>query len=144
MSLSASEWQVMRVVWAQGALPSSAIITSLQDKFNWSPSTIKTLLGRLVDKGALQTERHGRQYIYSPILAEEASYQEEVRQAFDKICQRKHLPLFLSILTDLPMTASDIAAVEALLCSKKEQVVDIVPCNCLPSQCTCEKEVQHG
>ena len=48
--ISNSEWEVMRVLWASEEQKSSDIIRILQEKFYWSPSTIKTLLGRLVDK----------------------------------------------------------------------------------------------
>lgn len=49
-TISEAEWEVMRVIWARKQLKSSDIIDILQEKFQWSPSTIKTLLGRLVDK----------------------------------------------------------------------------------------------
>lgn len=48
--ISAAEWEVMRVVWASGDIKSSDIITILRKKYQWSDSTIKTLIGRLVKK----------------------------------------------------------------------------------------------
>lgn len=48
--ISAAEWEVMRVVWASGDIKSSDIITILRKKYQWSDSTIKTLIGRLVEK----------------------------------------------------------------------------------------------
>lgn len=140
MQISDAEWQVMRVVWAKHQVTSKAIVTSLEQKFGWSASTVKTLLGRLVDKGALVTQRQGRGFIYRSALSEELSYQAELTAVLAKICQRQHLPLLQQALLELPMTAQDIAGLEALLLTKKESAVDRVPCNCLPGQCACAVE----
>ena len=59
--ISEAEWEVMKVVWKQ-ASPSLAqdIIQALAQSTTWSPATIKTMLNRLVGKGALQFERTGK------------------------------------------------------------------------------------
>ncbi|NSX80786.1 BlaI/MecI/CopY family transcriptional regulator, partial [Streptococcus pyogenes] len=68
--ISAAEWEVMRVVWASGDIKSSDIITILRKKYQWSDSTIKTLIGRLVKKNLLTSYREGRAYIYQALLDE--------------------------------------------------------------------------
>lgn len=140
MQISDAEWQVMRVVWAKHQVTSKVIVASLEQKFGWSASTVKTLLGRLVDKGALVTQRQGRGFLYRSALSEQAIYRAELEAVLGKICQRKHLGLLKETLTQLPMTAQDIAGLEALLLTKKESAVDRVPCNCLPGQCACAVE----
>ena len=60
-----AEWEVMRVVWANGRVTSKEIISILKEKMDWKQATIKTLLGRLVEKGALNTEQEGRKFIYT-------------------------------------------------------------------------------
>lgn len=144
MQISSSEWEVLRVVWALDRPTSTVIGQVLSDKLNWSPSTIKTLLGRLVDKGILSTERQGRQFIYRALVSETDGNQSQVTAAFNKICQRQHWGLIKSVLADLDMTAEQVADLEALLWHKKEQIVEEIVCNCLPGQCRCGKEGCHG
>ena len=48
-----AEWEVMRVVWANDRVTSKKVISVLQEKMDWTQSTIKTILGRLVGKGVL-------------------------------------------------------------------------------------------
>lgn len=60
-----AEWEVMRVVWANGRVTSKEIISILKEKMDWKQATIKTLLGRLVEKGVLNTEQEGRKFIYT-------------------------------------------------------------------------------
>ena len=63
MTISNAEWDIMRVVWAQERVTSSAILTILNQKLQWTSSTIKTLLKRLVDKGYLATEKVGKGFV---------------------------------------------------------------------------------
>ena len=60
LTISSAEWEVMRVLWAKGQATSSEIIAILAKKLDWSASTVKTLLGRLADKGYLTSQRQGR------------------------------------------------------------------------------------
>lgn len=57
MSISNAEWEIMRVVWTKEETTSSEILDILEDKTDWTASTVKTLLKRLVDKGYLSTQR---------------------------------------------------------------------------------------
>lgn len=137
MTISPSEWEVMRVVWASPKSGSNHIVSALQDKQGWSVSTIKTLLARLVEKGYLQTTKSGRQFQYEALVDQSQANQDQLVGLLGKICQRQHLNLLSQVLADLPMTADDVASLEALLLSKKERIVDRVPCLCRPGQCAC-------
>lgn len=137
MTISSSEWEVMRAVWARPASSSSQLVAVLADKCDWSASTTKTLLARLVDKGYLQTTKSGRQFQYEALVDQGQANQDQLTGLLGKICQRQHLNLLSQVLADLPMTADDVAGLEALLLSKKENLVDRVPCLCRPGQCAC-------
>ena len=65
LTISPAEWEVMRVLWAKGQATSSEIIEILAKKLDWSASTVKTLIGRLADKGYLTSQRQGRGFIYA-------------------------------------------------------------------------------
>ncbi|MBT9003455.1 BlaI/MecI/CopY family transcriptional regulator, partial [Lactobacillus delbrueckii subsp. bulgaricus] len=54
-TISDSEWEVMRIIWTLEPVSSTKIIQELQAKKDWSESTIKTLLRRLVKKDLLHT-----------------------------------------------------------------------------------------
>jgi BlaI family penicillinase repressor len=67
-----TEWEIMRVVWAQHPLTAAQIIARLTAlDSTWHPKTARTLLARLVEKKALDYEPDGRVYVYSPRLTEE-------------------------------------------------------------------------
>ncbi|WP_161979542.1 CopY/TcrY family copper transport repressor [Streptococcus sp. S784/96/1] len=144
--ISDSEWEVMRVIWTKGQTRSSEIIATLADKFSWSDSTIKTLLGRLVDKGLVSSQREGKAFIYQARVSEKQAYRDEIEMIFNRICVTEHRSLIDYLVSKMPMTLSDIEQLEALLLSKKENAVERVICDCIPGQCRCVRhgEVKHG
>ncbi|MGT2743222.1 CopY/TcrY family copper transport repressor [Streptococcus plurextorum] len=135
--ISDSEWEVMRVIWTKGQVTSSDIITVLEKKQAWSASTIKTLLGRLVDKGAVSTQRQGRSFLYQAEISEERAHLDELEGLLDRICVTEHHSLLSHIIERTPMTVDDVEELQALLLSKQNQVVDKVLCDCVPGQCPC-------
>ncbi|MGK3850841.1 copper-responsive transcriptional repressor TcrY, partial [Enterococcus faecium] len=78
----------MRVVWANGRVTSKEVIFTLGEKMDWKQATIKTLLGRLVEKGALNTEQEGRKYIYSANIEEKEAVRSFTNDIFDRICRK--------------------------------------------------------
>ena len=69
--ISDSELEVMKVLWrAEDALPVNVIRETLQKDRGWEPTTVKTLIGRLVAKGAVRQEKRNVFY-YSPLIGEE-------------------------------------------------------------------------
>ena len=69
--ISDSELEVMKVLWRAGEpLPVTDIREALQRSRGWEATTVKTLVSRLVTKGALRQEKRGVFY-YTPLITEE-------------------------------------------------------------------------
>ena len=68
--ISDSELEVMKVLWRAGdALSVTEIREALQRSMGWEATTVKTLVSRLVNKGALRQEKRGV-YFYTPLISE--------------------------------------------------------------------------
>ena len=141
MSISNAEWEIMRVVWTKEETTSSQILEILEQKTDWTASTVKTLLKRLVDKGYLATQKSGKSFLYSTLVSEEEAINRQADELFDKFCQRKHTVIIKHLLETTPMTMADINDLQALLLSKKEEALEEVPCNCIPGQCRCKENL---
>ena len=133
--ISSAEWEVMRVLWTKGQATSSEIIAILSKKLDWSASTVKTLIGRLADKGYLTSQRQGRGFIYQASLGEDEANFQALEAVFDKICLTKHSDLLGQLMAKTPMTQADVDKLQALLAAKEP--VDQVVCDCVPGQCAC-------
>jgi BlaI family penicillinase repressor len=69
--ISETEWELMKVVWAQAPCSAGQIIEALMRRDStWHPKTVKAFLSRLVRKGALGFVKEGRAYLYRPLVRE--------------------------------------------------------------------------
>ncbi len=69
--ISDTEWEIMRIVWAQHPITAADVIARLTaTDASWHPKTARTLLARLVEKKALDYEERGRVYVYEPRVTE--------------------------------------------------------------------------
>lgn len=140
LTISPAEWEVMRVLWAKGQATSSEIIAILAKKLDWSASTVKTLIGRLADKGYLTSQRQGRGFIYQASLGEDEASLQALEAVFDKICLTKHSDLLAQLIAKTPMTQANVDKLQALLAAKEP--VDQVICDCVPGQCACGHHIE--
>ena len=84
--ISETEWEIMRIVWKRQPVTSSDVIVELQKADpSWRAVTAKTLLNRLVRKGALGFESIGRIYHYSAKVAESECVAAATRSFLDRV-----------------------------------------------------------
>lgn len=133
-----SEWEVMRVVWANEKITSKEIIDVLQQKMDWGTATIKTFIGRLVKKGMIETEKQGNKFIYSPKIKERDFIASTLDDIFNNICNKDVGNTIVDLIEKSILSIDDIKNIEKVLEMKKEHAVDEVPCNCSPGQCHCQ------
>ena len=55
--ISDAEWDVIKVLWDRGEAGAQEVTEALAVGRNWRPQTVKTLLNRLVKKGAVPSSR---------------------------------------------------------------------------------------
>ncbi len=64
--LTPAEWKVMKIVWARGSCAARDVYEEAGREFGWAPTTAKTVLRRLVEKGCLTTSAVGNSFLYRP------------------------------------------------------------------------------
>ena len=69
-NITDAEWNIMRIIWANTETTSTQIVNKLSEKTNWSSTTVKTLLARLVQKEIISFNMHGRARGYYPLVSE--------------------------------------------------------------------------
>ena len=83
--ISDAEWEIMRVLWARFPLTAADVINALGPYHDWHPRTIKTMLGRLVKKGALGFTVDGNRYCYAPKVSRQQCIGQATRQFLRRI-----------------------------------------------------------
>lgn len=137
VTVSAAEWEIMRVVWANEAVTSRKVIDTLADKMEWKESTIKTLIGRLVEKDALQTVKEGRKYIYTALISEEDTVKSYSEDILSRVCNKDNGKVVRNLIEDATLSQKDIAELMDLLQEKAVSAPDEVACDCAVGQCDC-------
>lgn len=131
MQISDAEWQVMKIVWMQGEQTSTDLIRVLAERFDWSKSTIQTLLARLVEKGCLTRKKEGKSFVYSALLTLDQSRDLLVQDIKDKVCSRRMKNLLADLIVECDFTLADLEELEAVISEKKASAVTEVKCNCM-------------
>ncbi|WP_261116818.1 CopY/TcrY family copper transport repressor [Streptococcus mitis] len=131
MQISDAEWQVMKIIWMQGEQTSTDLIRVLAERFDWSKSTIQTLLARLVEKECLTRKKEGKSFVYSALLTLDQSRDLLVQDIKDKVCSRRIKNLLADLIMECDFTLADLGDLEAVISEKKSSAVTDVKCNCM-------------
>ena len=131
MQISDAEWQVMKIIWMQGEQTSTDLIRVLAERFDWSKSTIQTLLARLVEKECLTRKKEGKSFVYSALLTLDQSRDLLVQDIKDKVCSRRIKNLLAGLIDECAFTLADLEELETVISEKKSSAVTEVRCNCM-------------
>ena len=131
MQISDAEWQVMKIIWMQGEQTSTDLIRVLAERFDWSKSTIQTLLARLVEKECLTRRKEGKSFVYSALLTLDQIRDLLVQDIKDKVCYRRIKNLLADLIAECDFTQADLEDLEAVISEKKSSAVTEVKCNCM-------------
>ncbi|HEW4710490.1 TPA: CopY/TcrY family copper transport repressor [Streptococcus pneumoniae] len=131
MQISDAEWQVMKIIWMQEEQTSTDLIRVLAERFDWSKSTVQTLLARLVEKECLTRKKEGKSFVYSALLTLDQSRDLLVQDIKDKVCSRRIRNLLADLIVECEFTQTDLEDLEAVISEKKSSAVTEVRCNCM-------------
>ncbi len=118
VQISDAEWDVMEVTWAAGPCAAARVIEQLSATHEWNHRTVRTLLARLVEKGALEYEVDGPRYIYRAVVSRQECVRQESRSFADKVFGGDMAELLLHFVKDAPLGADDIAELRKVLDEK--------------------------
>jgi BlaI family penicillinase repressor len=113
--ISEAEWVVMQVLWSRGALTANDIVQELKGRVSWNPRTIRTLINRLLKKGAIRFEREGREYRYSTAVSEEQCTRHERLSFLGRVYRGATKPMLAAFLEEAKLSKKDIAELKAIL-----------------------------
>jgi len=113
--ISDAEAQVMRQLWHRSPQAADEIAAALAPANGWAMATVKTLLNRLLKKGAVTAERDGRRFLYAPAVPEEAWVADTGLSLIDRLFGGRLAPLVAQFASERQLTPEDVAALKALL-----------------------------
>lgn len=115
MQISEAESVVMDILWTRCPLAADEVAAALAERRDWQEATIKTLLNRLLNKGAVEAVRDGRRYLYSPKIRREDWVLEESRGLLERLFDGRVAPLVAHFSAHRKLSRKDIADLRKLL-----------------------------
>lgn len=115
MQVSEAESIVMEVLWGRSPLGSDEVVAALAARSDWAEPTIKTLLNRLLKKGAIQAERDGRRYLYSPVLTRESWVASQSEGVLERLFGGRVAPLVAHFSERGKLSQDDIDELKRLI-----------------------------
>ena len=118
--IASSEWRVMQVLWENGPQTANDVVNALSGEVKWKPRTIKTLISRLVKKGAIKVAEEGYRYRYSAAVAESACIRSETKSFVQRVYQGAAKPALAAFLEDTDLSTQEIDDLQKVLDRKRK------------------------
>jgi BlaI family transcriptional regulator, penicillinase repressor len=113
--ISDAEWDVIKVLWDRGEASAQDVTEALAVGRNWRPQTVKTLLNRLVKKGAVAYAEEGRRFIYRPKVSRDAVARAESRSFLSRVFDGAVTPALVHFLKLGNLSSADIEELKRML-----------------------------
>jgi len=117
--ISEAEYQVMKIIWSAGVpISTNEVVEKLESSTSWKPKTIHTLLSRLVKKDALQYEKKGRVFVYTPLVKESEILAQENDSFLNRFYGGALNSMVVNLLEQDKLSDNDIAELRRILDKK--------------------------
>ncbi|ANY20458.1 Penicillinase repressor [Tsuneonella dongtanensis] len=113
--ISDAEHAVMEALWDKSPLAAAEVCERVCASRDWTMPTVKTLLGRLVAKGAVATEPDGRRFLYSPLIERADYLGSESKRLVERLFGGRAAPLFAHLAESEALSEEDLLEIEAML-----------------------------
>lgn len=115
MQISDAESVVMDVLWQRSPLAAEEVVAALASRQDWQEATVKTLLNRLLNKGAIAADKDGRRYLYRPLLRREDWVLDESESLLARLFDGRVAPLVAHFSEHRKLSAQDVAELRRLV-----------------------------
>lgn len=115
ISLSDSEWKLMRRLWERSPRTITELTAAAREETAWSKNTVITMLARLEAKGAVRHEEGGKAKQYFPAIRREDAAQAETESFLSRVYGGSLGLMMTAMVESRRLTESDIAELSAIL-----------------------------
>jgi BlaI family transcriptional regulator, penicillinase repressor len=113
--ISEAESVVMEIIWAKNPILTEDVVAALEPNGKWQEATVKTLLNRLLKKGAVKARKDQRRYLYSPVLTRDQWLANESRGFLDRMFDGRVAPLVSYFSQQQKLSKNDIEELKRVI-----------------------------
>jgi predicted transcriptional regulator len=118
-----AELEIMKVIWHNPYPISTSEVKKIIDdttENKWTQQTLQSLLNRLIAKEFLKKDKRGKEYIYTPIVAEKDYVEYESGEFLKKMHSNSVVGLMKALFDSNKISEEDISELEKILKDKRE------------------------
>lgn len=118
-----AELEIMKVIWHNPCPISTSEVKKLIDSETdnvWTQQTLQSFLNRLIAKGFLEKGKRGKEYIYTPLVAEKDYVEFESDNFLRKMHSGSVVGLMRALFDSKKISDEDIAELEKMFKENKE------------------------
>lgn len=115
VELSKAEFEVLEALWKGYPATANEIIARVGKDNNWHEKTIKTLLSRMMKKGAVEFEKQGRQYIYTPTIKRADYTLTQSKSFLERFFSGRIAPLVSGFVKSEALSQEDIDELKSVI-----------------------------
>jgi len=119
LELTQAEWAIIKAVWTREPCAAPDIQEALHGDTEWTYSTVRTLMDRMVAKGLLSAAKVRNLTLYRSAVTREQAQRGELLYALKHAFDGALTPMVQCLLDTDQLTAKELAQLEALIKAKK-------------------------
>lgn len=121
ITVGEAELEIMKVIWAYDEPINTLQIGKAVEERGWKRTTISTFLTRLVEKGALSSEKRGKQYYYSALISKEEYTKSQTGNLIKSLFGGSIKAFAASLFESDELSDDDISELKAIIGSKEKK-----------------------
>lgn len=116
-SLSPGEWEIMKAIWdgPRNEIAVREVFEQIGHERDWSYSTIRTMMDRLVDKGYLRSEKRTNVNLYRPVVPRRRALIQAIGGFIDQVFDGSAGPLVVQLLKQAKLSEEERREIRQLL-----------------------------
>ncbi|MBY0098739.1 penicillinase repressor BlaI [Mesobacillus maritimus] len=120
-NISESEWEIMTVLWGKSPITANDVISTLQERTDWKPKTVRTLLDRLVKKNVVGVNKEQRVYTFFPLYSQDECQHAEAESFVKRIYGGTLKSMLVQFIQEDSLSAEDIQELRSILDPKEKK-----------------------
>ena len=121
VELTQAEWTIIKAVWDHEPCAAPTIQESLQRQTEWTYSTVRTLMDRMVAKGLLTSSKLRNLTLFRSAITRQQAQRGELRYALKHAFNNALTPMVQCLLDTSDLTSEELTELEALIARKREK-----------------------
>src|SRR6516164_16269 len=113
IELTEAEWSIIKAVWETEPCTAPAIQEKLFKPTGWHYSTVRTLMDRMVAKGALRAKKEGKLTIYTSAVTRAEAQRGELFYTLKHAFNGALTPMVQCLLESNQLDADELAQIES-------------------------------